>query len=801
MKKTLASLLCFFFVLCSCTAHKEPQNTTTPSQTAGTSENESTKINLESINNQVENICSFPRKAGTTAERDAAQYIAGQFRKYGYEPEVNEFTYESKRTQKLPDICQLTILQKETWTPDCYIIKYAANGTANGPIVYYENDETDCKNALALIPWRENLQNLVHSACSKGATGILLFAETEDVEYDPIPWECIDKPIGIPVAGICWADAKKIIKNMKQGVISARLEIEGATWEMTSQNVAAIKKTACDDPGILIIGAHYDSFAGLTGASDDASGVAVMLEAARLLKDIKGDTEIHFVAFGADEEGLAGANHYADSLTDTQKARVTGMIDLERLGSGELSVGYPEDDQSWIGETLRLALAKVQDGIALAEPDDRGGHKPFAEDGMDAVMLFGEDEKDYCKTARDRISSMDDDKLYESAQAVVTTALAVEEPGKKVINDSMKSSYSNSTLELPDGEIKADSLLFLGDDRYEMQKRLGIVGLPYKTDPIPGTFLYKMKWFGMNSAVDSLFHFDEEGYLRDVDIRMQDAGYPYEEALKAMLTSLGKPDDTYKEKNYEEYYWNGIYGKMHMLEKDGDVYRVCVYQSYGEEKILKQFNVNNGQIAFSTKDAKYEKMWDIASSIMLPEYKAAISKFTVFTDGVSGKLAEVEFLDGKKTKYNLGLDYWDIYDEQGNIRDKKSVMETIAHEYGHIITISNEQVDLNEMEQKDVFADIGTYKDGSYLKAFYDAFYSGLEKDAESMDHDEFYAKYIELFPTRYATSSPSEDLAECFAFFATGENDAVPPSKLSFLLKYPELVQARDFALTAMGK
>jgi hypothetical protein len=475
------------------------------------------------------------------------------------------------------------------------------------------------------------------------------------------------------------------------------------------------------------------------------------------------------------------------------------MIDIERLGSGELSVDYAGDKQSLIGEMLRQAVNELQGTEVSIQPDDRGEHSPFSKDGIDTVMLAGEDEKGYCRTARDRVENIDSGKVLEGAEALLSTILEVNDPAQKIKDDPRKVKYEDYSLRSPVSEIKTDSVLFMGETRYDMQKRLGIAGIPYKKDEIPNSFLYQLKWFGMNDAIESIFHFDEENYLCDAEVMMQDAGYTFDEALQIMEKALGKPDDAYKEKTYSEYSWYGIYGKMHMLEQDGDNYRVCIYQSAEEEKVIKQFTVKNGEISASSKDAKYKQIWDMVSSIMLPEYKNAISKFTVFTDGVSGKLAQVQFLDGEKTKYDLGFDYWDVFDEKGNIRDKTTLMEVAAHEYGHMLTITNEQVDLNIIEEKDVFNDIGTYKSGSYLEEFYNEFYSDLENDARMLDPDEFYAKYIELYPSRYACTSPSEDLAECFSLFATGYSTDLPASKYAFLLKCPELVRARNFALAAL--
>ncbi len=87
---------------------------------------------------------------------------------------------------------------------------------------------------------------------------------------------------------------------------------------------------------ILVIGAHYDTVWGSSGADDNASGVAVMLEIARQLKDVKLDRTIRFVAFANKE--------YPNFLTDNMGSlfhvkrshdrgdNIIAMISLEMLG-------------------------------------------------------------------------------------------------------------------------------------------------------------------------------------------------------------------------------------------------------------------------------------------------------------------------------------------------------------------------------------------------------------------------------------------------------------------------------------
>tara|TARA_Y100000588_G_scaffold305555_1_gene328902 strand:+ start:3025 stop:3948 length:924 start_codon:yes stop_codon:yes gene_type:complete len=70
----------------------------------------------------------------------------------------------------------------------------------------------------------------------------------------------------------------------------------------------------------IIIGAHYDTVSGSPGADDNASGIAALLECARILKKSNTTKEITFVAFDAEEVqpnagGLHGSVHFVSSLS------------------------------------------------------------------------------------------------------------------------------------------------------------------------------------------------------------------------------------------------------------------------------------------------------------------------------------------------------------------------------------------------------------------------------------------------------------------------------------------------------
>ncbi len=196
------------------------------------------------------------------------------------------------------------------------------------------------------------------------------------------------------------------------------------------QDVLGIQRGR-DPNRVVIIGAHIDSrvtdvmdaTTDAPGANDDASGVALVLEAARLLAGRTFDATIVYAVFSGEEQGLWGAT----LLADTAKARgwqVSAMLNNDIVGN-TLGQGGKRESR-WVrvfSEGIRSsedpaaqivrrgnggeddgpsrALAKAIDSIADAgrfgldvfldrRPDrfGRGGdHEPFLKLGYPAVRF------------------------------------------------------------------------------------------------------------------------------------------------------------------------------------------------------------------------------------------------------------------------------------------------------------------------------------------------------------------------------------------------------------------------------
>ena len=78
---------------------------------------------------------------------------------------------------------------------------------------------------------------------------------------------------------------------------------------------------------IVLVGAHYDSWHGGTGAADNASGCIVMVEAMRILKELgfKPRRTIRLALWGGEEQGLYGSRGYLDQYLYKEGKKLPGF--------------------------------------------------------------------------------------------------------------------------------------------------------------------------------------------------------------------------------------------------------------------------------------------------------------------------------------------------------------------------------------------------------------------------------------------------------------------------------------------
>lgn len=186
---------------------------------------------------------------------------------------------------------------------------------------------------------------------------------------------------------------------------------------------------------LLILGAHYDSrkYADhdpnpekreepVPAANDGASGVAILLELARVLDPDALNRTIWLVAFDAEDNGnidgwdwIAGSRHFVDVLTEVPQ----GMVLFDMIGDADQQIYYEHNSHKPMSEKIwQVADVMNYDTfIASYRHSMLDDHIPFKEAGIPAVDIIDFDYP-YWHTTADTLDKVS----IESLEAVGRTA-------------------------------------------------------------------------------------------------------------------------------------------------------------------------------------------------------------------------------------------------------------------------------------------------------------------------------------------------------------------------------------------
>ena len=188
---------------------------------------------------------------------------------------------------------------------------------------------------------------------------------------------------------------------------------------MTVQNLEVELPGTTAPEEIVVVGAHYDSVPGGPGANDNASGVAALLEMARLLSGKSHARTLRLVAFVNEEQPFSyseemGSRVYAERSRQRNE-QIKAMLSLETIGyysdqPGSQQYPFPfnyfyPDTANFIGfignlsswrlvrqsiDAFRASTAFPSEGVAAPERVTGVGwsdHWPFWRAGYPAIMI------------------------------------------------------------------------------------------------------------------------------------------------------------------------------------------------------------------------------------------------------------------------------------------------------------------------------------------------------------------------------------------------------------------------------
>ena len=276
--------------------------------------------------------------------------------------------------------------------------------------------------------------------CIVNASGTFNVPSGSGVNYragDPEP---------VPEIAMPYEDHGRMVRLLSQG-IPVEMELELINRFSDDKEVhnlyAEIPGT---DPKlkdeIVLIGAHYDSWHGGTGAADNASGCIVMVEAMRILKELgfKPKRTIRLALWGGEEQGLYGSSGYLNQYLYSNGKKLPGFdkfalyLNMDN-GSGRFRGIYLERNDAAF-EFFEAWMKSIESlGFKYLSPRTTGStdHVTFNRLGLPSYQ-FIQDELEYGRTYHtimDTYERLSQPDLRVNATIVAwLAACAANDPGR-----------------------------------------------------------------------------------------------------------------------------------------------------------------------------------------------------------------------------------------------------------------------------------------------------------------------------------------------------------------------------------
>ena len=450
---------------------------------------EESKMDVDEVLRHIMNISQFHRIQGSKEIVDAAEYILGELKKAGIDAQLLEDIYDGETwhlTLKSPIAWDLIYGEIElfdqkfdTGRIPLVVMTHSPGGEAEGEIVHIEREE-DWKKAegrIVLIgkKWRKNYEKAnksgaigfiaYHKGMGRAFPYIGLFLSKNDLEWAKIPAVAVSEEI-----------ANKIIDRLKKGEsVKAKIRVQ---VEIKDKRVLPMVYAEIGKPPYILFTAHICH--PKPGANDNASGSAMLIELAKVLKEkYSEDFRFGFAFLWIPE--YHGSQAFIEKFAELEKYYAVINLDM---------VGGSEDRSSSTIMIIRTPLSRFSMVSGLLEYYTNlanSWHESFGGEGMPRLKVksypyqMGSDHDifnffgipgvmpitwpdRFYHSSEDSIEKVSKDSLEVIGKGVLATALALARAEKEELRRFARGYAMKYLGELSiDREIEvAEKLVMMG---------------------------------------------------------------------------------------------------------------------------------------------------------------------------------------------------------------------------------------------------------------------------------------------------------------------------------------------------
>jgi hypothetical protein len=186
---------------------------------------------------------------------------------------------------------------------------------------------------------------------------------------------------------------QKALESVSDRLRSFGYDVKEICYRSGACSVVADKIGSSQPEKVLMVMGHIDSVgASFAGADDNASGTAVLLEIARVVKDYQNKKTIRFFVTNGEELGLLGAKHYVNQLSEQNRLReLEFVINMDMVGYNSNGIVEIETNREfeamaqWFSN-LAAEYTSLKTKITLGAWGS--DHVPFLQKGVPALLTI-----------------------------------------------------------------------------------------------------------------------------------------------------------------------------------------------------------------------------------------------------------------------------------------------------------------------------------------------------------------------------------------------------------------------------
>lgn len=433
---------------------------------------------------------------------------------------------------------------------------------------------------------------------------------------------------------------------------------------VTGINVVAVRPVTAAGADILLVTAHHDSDR-LSPGANSAAGVAALLETARLLCRMPTDTELRFVSLSGDGDGHSGTRHYLASLTQEERSRVVGAVQLDDMGCRPVpEMVFCTDDgtPTALGDAIAGTAKTVLREEWRYEARPQGIHSLLTQREIPAVSLCQRQEA-YEKGSRfEGPGIVDVERVAGIVNVLSRTLSDLMDPDtpsmlakSRYYNDLRDNAYAQRPEEGPG----------FGETLGQIQDRFGMTGTLVRESLDEGgipavTYQYPVKWFGVDQRIMTEYTFSGDR-LSLVTVDGDGAGVMADEMWDRIVSLYGEPVS--KEEGPYGFVgqWTDSRSRTSILLDPGkEDYYLTLQEYEPEPRVIEEYEVREGTFPdgapagtilvsapatgeeSASVDPRLGDLTGLIEDFLPPEGGALVEKVVIYTDGTGGKNMELQ---------------------------------------------------------------------------------------------------------------------------------------------------------------